>query len=255
MFRGLTRAEQLIAIAVALTLALGATLSHLQSKRQAQTHSVTIVSAQPWQPASAPVSLAADAPPAVANVIDIPAARTGDPRVDLNTASAELLATLPGIGEVKAEAIVIERERNGPFRSVGDLQRVSGIGGKTAEALVPHAVATAPETAPPPVSAGFSPRGAPSANSGFAVQGSPPAEAGFRAPGRVTPSAPALPVVRLNTASQEELMSLDGIGEKIATRILLDRAANGPYRSIDDLERVRGIGPKTIAKNRHRLAL
>jgi competence protein ComEA len=49
-------------------------------------------------------------------------------KVDLNTASAEQLDTLPGIGPATAAKIVADRAANGPFRSVDDLMRVSGIG-------------------------------------------------------------------------------------------------------------------------------
>src|SRR4051794_19059872 len=48
--------------------------------------------------------------------------------VNLNTATVEELDALPGIGPSIAQAIVDERERNGPFRSVDDLERVRGIG-------------------------------------------------------------------------------------------------------------------------------
>ncbi len=48
--------------------------------------------------------------------------------VNLNTAPAEALATLPGIGEELARRILEYRERNGPFEAVEDLTRVSGIG-------------------------------------------------------------------------------------------------------------------------------
>jgi competence protein ComEA len=49
-------------------------------------------------------------------------------RLDPNSASAEELNRLPGIGPVLADRIVAERERGGPFASVADLERVSGIG-------------------------------------------------------------------------------------------------------------------------------
>ena len=47
--------------------------------------------------------------------------------IDINRATAEELDQLPGIGEVKAEAIVAYRNQNGPFGSVDDLLLVDGI--------------------------------------------------------------------------------------------------------------------------------
>ncbi|MBF7052131.1 ComEA family DNA-binding protein [Halomonas sp. KAO] len=51
--------------------------------------------------------------------------------ININTASAELLTELPGIGPSKAAAIVEDRESNGPYESAQDLTRVSGIGDGT----------------------------------------------------------------------------------------------------------------------------
>jgi competence protein ComEA len=49
--------------------------------------------------------------------------------IDINSATAEQIvgAKLSGIGKAKAAAIVEEREKNGPFKSVEDLKRVKGI--------------------------------------------------------------------------------------------------------------------------------
>ncbi len=55
--------------------------------------------------------------------------------IDLNTASPELLAELPGIGPVKAEAIVERRRQRGPYRTVDELEDVRGIGPKTVDRL------------------------------------------------------------------------------------------------------------------------
>ena len=48
--------------------------------------------------------------------------------VDLNTATAEELDTLPGIGESLARRIIAYREANGPFGSIEEIMEVSGIG-------------------------------------------------------------------------------------------------------------------------------
>ncbi len=57
-------------------------------------------------------------------------------KIDLNTADAETLARLPGIGEKRALDIIAYREANGPFRIPEDLTRVSGIGEGTLAGLI-----------------------------------------------------------------------------------------------------------------------
>ncbi|AMQ88337.1 ComEA family DNA-binding protein [Marinobacter sp. LQ44] len=53
--------------------------------------------------------------------------------ININQAGVATLATLNGIGESKAEAIVAYRTENGPFQSVEDLANVKGIGARTVE--------------------------------------------------------------------------------------------------------------------------
>lgn len=55
--------------------------------------------------------------------------------INVNTANAELLAELPGIGPGKAAAIIEEREANGSFENADDLVRVKGIGASTVARL------------------------------------------------------------------------------------------------------------------------
>lgn len=54
----------------------------------------------------------------------------GSGKVDINRATAAELDGLKGIGPAKAQAIVEDREKNGPFATVDDLLRVRGIGEK-----------------------------------------------------------------------------------------------------------------------------
>ncbi|MFG0328134.1 MAG: ComEA family DNA-binding protein [Phycisphaerales bacterium JB037] len=60
-----------------------------------------------------------------------------DRRIDLNAAGPAELQTLPGIGPALAERIVESRAADGPFADLQDLQRVSGIGERTAAELEP----------------------------------------------------------------------------------------------------------------------
>ncbi len=65
--------------------------------------------------------------------------------------------------------------------------------------------------------------------------------------GRNPPEATGLD---LNAASKAELEMLPGVGPALADRIIAERDANGPFKSIDDLDRVKGIGPKTLERLR-----
>ena len=56
--------------------------------------------------------------------------------------------------------------------------------------------------------------------------------------------------IDINSASWVEWTQIEGIGETTAQKIIADREVNGPFRSINDLRRVKGIGPKTLEKVR-----
>lgn len=57
-------------------------------------------------------------------------------------------------------------------------------------------------------------------------------------------------LLNINTASSEELQTLPNIGERMAQRIIDHRTQHGDFASVDALQDVKGIGPKTIEKLR-----
>jgi competence ComEA-like helix-hairpin-helix protein len=98
------------------------------------------------------------------------------------------------------------------------------------EDVPPAPVASAPDTLPPP----FGPRLPP-----------PPPPPGGAGGARLD----------VNRADRAALQSLPGVGPVLAERILEDRARNGPFRSVDELRRVKGIGEKTLERLRPLVAV
>lgn len=61
--------------------------------------------------------------------------------------------------------------------------------------------------------------------------------------------------VNLNTASSAELQQVPGIGPSTAEKILQARKSYGAFKSVDDLQAIRGIGPKRLDKMRKYLTV
>jgi competence protein ComEA len=72
------------------------------------------------------------------------------------------------------------------------------------------------------------------------------AQGGSPKPETTATAKPGL--VNLNTASSADLQRLPGIGERTATRILEYRQKNGPFKKIEELMNVQGIGEKSFLK-------
>jgi competence protein ComEA len=69
-----------------------------------------------------------------------------------------------------------------------------------------------------------------------------------RASAKASSTAVAAGVVNLNTASASDLEALPGIGAKTAARIIEYRQKNGPFKKIEELMNVRGVGEKNFLK-------
>ncbi len=95
-----------------------------------------------WQEGDTLQAILSDAgiqPDADLSLIEIYIPREGEEqspqKIDINRAEPWLLEALPGIGEVLAQRIVDYRSQNGPFRTIEDLLKVSGIGPTTLDKM------------------------------------------------------------------------------------------------------------------------
>ena len=68
-------------------------------------------------------------------------------------------------------------------------------------------------------------------------------------------SSAALAAINLNTATKEELVALPGIGPAKAQAILDYRSAHGPFKSVEELKDVKGIGAKRFEKLKSELTV
>ncbi len=71
----------------------------------------------------------------------------------------------------------------------------------------------------------------------------------------ITTTQLAFAAVNLNTATQAELETVKGIGPAKAKMIINDRTKNGRYKSLNDLDRVKGFGQKSIEKLRGEISV
>lgn len=149
--------------------------------------------------------------------------------VELNSATLAQLQTLPGIGPAKAAAILDHRTQIGAFATVEALDDVPGIGPATMANLRPM-ICVSGEATPA---------------STLTTVTTPPSNDPLPLGGT---SAGTGTVVDINSASAAQLETLPGIGPAKSAAIIAHRTDVGPFGSCNDLTRVTGIGPATVAK-------
>jgi competence protein ComEA len=76
-----------------------------------------------------------------------------------------------------------------------------------------------------------------------------------KAPARSAAKPSSTAIVNLNTASATDLEGLPGIGAKTAARILEYRQKNGPFKKVEELMNVRGVGEKNFLKLKPQLTI
>jgi competence ComEA-like helix-hairpin-helix protein len=130
-------------------------------------------------------------------------------KININTAGASKLQSLPDVGPNRAEDIVAYREDGNVFRNYRDLYEIEGFGSATVKKLKPH-VHYGKDNYQKPSSGG------------------------------------AGKTLNVNEASADQLQTLDGVGTVTAGRMIDYREENGPFRRAEDLKAVSGLGDKTV---------
>lgn len=129
---GFTRRE-IVALTAVAALSVAVILYSEWRDRKNQTPGWVIEDVLIDAPASAPAYESTRQTPI--DSADTPSQRDYSDLIDINTADARELARLPGIGSELARRIIAEREANGSFVNLTDLQRVRGIGAHKAATL------------------------------------------------------------------------------------------------------------------------
>ncbi len=137
-------------------------------------------------------------------------------KININKADIKNLSKLPGIGEIKAKAILDYRKNIGEFQSLIELTKVKGIGKKTLVKMLPYLEMIGDSTE---IQAFLSPDSV-----------------------RITEK------ININNASLLELISLPGIGEKKAQAIIEYREKIEGFKSKEDIKKVKGIGEGIYTK-------
>jgi competence protein ComEA len=161
-------------------------------------------------------------------------------RVDLNQAGRAELMQIPGVGPKLAESIAEYRKKHGSFRTVDDLQHVKGVGPTRLERWRPYVWVD-----PDAIGAVQPPQGK------QVRRPSPPGKGkveGAKAlPKKLSKKAAKLngKIINVNLAPLSELEQLPLVGREMARRIVAERQKR-PFRSVEDLKRVKRIGRKTL---------
>ena len=148
--------------------------------------------------------------------------QTGNICEDINTANASVLQRVKGIGRAKAQAIIAYRNQHGPFQSLDELRNVRGIGPATVENF---------------------------REAGFCVQGATSTteiESNQSSSEENNSNTSVNNCENVNTANASDLQRVSRIGSVRAQAIIDYRNQHGPFQSLDELTRVRGIGAATI---------
>ena len=181
------------------------------------------------------IGLALQASPALAATAKPKAAK-----VNLNTASQQELEALPGVGEATAKKIIAAR----PYASVEELGPKAGVPASTVQKLKGKVTTSSASSAP------ASEKTASTSSAKKSSASTKPEEKTEARPAATVASSTTHKHVDVNTATQQELEAVPGIGQATAKKIIAGR----PYKSLSELSRA-GVPNATIQKSHSYLSV
>lgn len=169
-------------------------------------------------------------------------------KLDLNTATAEELMRIEGVGEKTARRIIAYREEIGGFRFIEQLMDIEGIGEKKfsnwSAYLTVGSKSAASDTTTATIVLNTSAKTTVTSHTPTSTTAAP-----------TTSTTAFSGVLNINRATKEELMLIKGIGEITAQKIIDYRNLIGGFKSLEQLLDIDGIGEKKLAAWRPYLTL
>lgn len=163
-------------------------------------------------------------------------------QININFATEEELMTLPGINRKTSQNIIEYRRQIGGFKKVEDLALVSGVGA-TKLTVIRNEICVAKKSAN---ASGTSS----SCGSSFS---SSKQDLSAGQIGKEVPKVPTL--ININTSNVFQVMRIKGVGQSLAENIVAYRDKKGQFRTVDDLVKVKGIGPSVLSAIRHQVTI
>lgn len=157
------------------------------------------------------------------------ASTTFSGQIDINSATVEDWMKIEGIGEKTAQNIIAYRESVGGFQYLEQLLYVDGIGETKFSRWLPY----------------------------LTIEGKSSTSISETATTATVVQAPTVlsGKMNLNLATKEDLMTISGVGEKLATSIILYREQIGAFSELEQLLEIDGIGEKRFAVLREHLQI
>lgn len=163
----------------------------------------------------------------------------GQNLLNINYATAEELMTLPGINRSTAQEIIEYRRKIGGFKKIEDVALVSGVGAVKLSLIRDEiTLSMKRQGSTGPSTEENSPTGS---RSDISFK----SETSRKSNGKIN----------LNSANVFQLMKVKGIGQVLAENIVTYRDKKGRFKTLEDLIKVKGIGPNLLNAIRNQLSL